>query len=173
MSILSSNHPIENQVTNSISRFLSGFQVIRLFRACGCVKAKGISVEFLFTYVLGNAFRSSSFYMQQRMREPQRCFSKNTYYRFLTDSHVNWLHFTTRLAVRVIEQFWKPMPSEERWASMIPSTNALAASAQSLRPACSIMCLCVTKGIPPLDAWLDRRLFFPPSKFCAALLDEG
>ena len=66
MSILSSNHPVENQVANSISRFLSDFQVIRLFRACGCVKTKGISVEFLFAYILGNAFRSSSFYMQQR-----------------------------------------------------------------------------------------------------------
>lgn len=56
MSILSSNHPVENQVANSISRFLSDFQVIRLFRACGCVKTKGISVEFLFAYILGNAF---------------------------------------------------------------------------------------------------------------------
>ena len=96
MSILSSNHPVENQVANSISRFLSDFQVIRLFRACGCVKTKGISVEFLFAYILGNAFRSSSFYMQQRMQELRGCFSKNTYYRFLTDSHVNWLHFTSR-----------------------------------------------------------------------------
>lgn len=44
-SILSSNHPIENQVTNSISRFLSVFQVIRLFRACGCVKANGLTPD--------------------------------------------------------------------------------------------------------------------------------
>ena len=50
MSILSSNHPVENQVANSISRFLSDFQDIRLFRACGCVKTKGISVEFLFAW---------------------------------------------------------------------------------------------------------------------------
>ena len=54
MSILSSNHPVENQVANSISRFLSDFQVIHIFRTCGCVKAKGISVEFLFAYILGN-----------------------------------------------------------------------------------------------------------------------
>ena len=105
MSILSSNHPVENQVANSISRFLSDFQVIHIFRTCGCVKAKGISVEFLFAYILGNAFRSSSFYMQQRMQELRGCFSKNTYYRFLANPHVNWLHFTTRLAVRIIEQF--------------------------------------------------------------------
>ena len=114
MSILSSNHPVENQVANSISRFLSDFQVIRLFRACGCVKTKGISVEFLFAYILGNAFRSSSFYMQQRMQELRGCFSKNTYYRFLANPHVNWLHFTTRLAVRIIEQFLKPLTSENR-----------------------------------------------------------
>ena len=114
MSILSSNHPVENQVANSISRFLSDFQVIHIFRTCGCVKAKGISVEFLFAYILGNAFRSSSFYMQQRMQELRGCFSKNTYYRFLANPHVNWLHFTTRLAVRIIEQFLKPLTSENR-----------------------------------------------------------
>lgn len=51
MSILSSNHPVENQVSNSISRFLSDFQVIRIFRACGCAKAKGISIDFLFAYI--------------------------------------------------------------------------------------------------------------------------
>ena len=78
MSILSSNHPVENQVANSISRFLSDFQVIHIFRTCGCVKMKGIPVEFLFAYILGNAFRSSSFYMQQRMQELRGCFSKNT-----------------------------------------------------------------------------------------------
>lgn len=53
MSILSSNHPVENQVANSISRFLA-------------------------------------------------------------NPHVNWLHFTTRLAVRIIEQFLKPLTSAER-----------------------------------------------------------
>ena len=79
-----------------------------------CVKTKGISVEFLFAYILGNAFRSSSFYMQQRMQELRGCFSKNTYYRFLANPHVNWLHFTTRLAVRIIEQFLKPLTSENR-----------------------------------------------------------
>ena len=119
MSILSSNHPVENQVSNSISRFLSDFQVIRIFRACGCAKAKGISIDFLFAYILGNAFRSSSFYTQQRMQELQGCFSKNTYYRFLANPHVNWLHFTTRLAVRIIVQFLKPLTSENRKACFV------------------------------------------------------
>jgi hypothetical protein len=44
MSILSSNRLNENQISHSISNFLSNFQVIRLFRACGGDKAKGISV---------------------------------------------------------------------------------------------------------------------------------
>ncbi len=119
MSILSSNHPVENQVSNSISRFLSDFQVIRIFHACDCAKAKGISIDFLFAYILGNAFRSSSFYTQQRMQELQGCFSKNTYYRFLANPHVNWLHFTTRLAVMIIEQFLKPLTSENRKACFV------------------------------------------------------
>lgn len=48
------------------------------------------------------------------MRKLRGCCSKNTYYRFLADPHVNWLHFTMRLAVRIIEQFLKPLTSEER-----------------------------------------------------------
>lgn len=44
MSILSSNRLNENQISYSISNFLLSFQVIRLFRACGGDKAKGISV---------------------------------------------------------------------------------------------------------------------------------
>lgn len=57
MSILSSNHPVENPVSNSISHFLSDFQVIRIFRACGCAKAKGISIDFLFAYIFGNEYK--------------------------------------------------------------------------------------------------------------------
>ena len=168
MSILSSNHPVENQVANSISRFLSDFQVIRLFRACGCVKTKGISVEFLFAYILGNAFRSSSFYMQQRMQELRGCFSKNTYYRFLANPHVNWLHFTTRLAVRIIEQFLKPLTSENRRECFVIDDSLYE------RAGYKRTCIhAIQEGIPPLDAWLDRWRFLPPCEFRAALLDEG
>ena len=97
MSILSSNRLNENQISHSISNFLSNFQVIRLSRTCGGDKAKGISVECLFAYILSNVFHASSFYMQQRDSKWQKRFSKNTYYRFLDNPHVNWLHFTTRL----------------------------------------------------------------------------
>lgn len=79
MSILSSNRLNENQISHSISNFLSKFQVIRLFRACGGDKAKGISVECLFAYILSNVFRASSFYMQQRDSKWQKRFSSNTY----------------------------------------------------------------------------------------------
>lgn len=79
MSILSSNRLNENQISHYIFNFLSNFQVIRLFRACGGDKAKGISVECLFAYILSNVFRASSFYMQQRDSKWQKRFSKNTY----------------------------------------------------------------------------------------------
>ncbi len=68
MSILSSNRLNENQISHSISNFLSNFQVIRLFRACGGDKAKGISVECLFAYILSNVFHASSFYIYAATR---------------------------------------------------------------------------------------------------------
>lgn len=148
MSILSSNRLDENQISHSISHFLSKFQVIRLFRACGGDKAKGISVECLFAYILSNVFHASSFYMQQRDSKWQKRFSKNTYYRFLNNPHVNWLHFTTRLAARIIQRFLIPrLLRIGRPASslMIPSMNVQDTNVRNWQPASLTTFLCATR----------------------------
>ncbi len=41
-------------------------------------------------------------------------FSKNTFYRFLNDPRINWLRFTTLLALAVIRNFFKPLTSYDR-----------------------------------------------------------
>lgn len=68
----------------------------------------------LFTYVLTNAFRMGSFYMQSRMGNLHEAFSKNTYYRFFMNPHMNWLRFTTLLAERIIRQHLRPLTSDTR-----------------------------------------------------------
>ena len=114
MSILSSNRLDENQIFHSISNFLSKVQVICLLRTYGGDKAKGISIECLFAYILSKVFRASSFYMQQQDSKWQKRFSKNTYYHFLNNPHMNWLHFTKRLAIRIIQRFLISLTSENQ-----------------------------------------------------------
>ena len=126
--------------------------------------------------ILGNAFRSSSFYMQQRMQELRECFSKNTYYRFFANPHVNWLHFTTRLAVRIIEQFLKPLTSENRRECFVIDDSLYErAGYKRTELAARVfdhVSMRYKKGFRLLTLGWDRWRLLPPCEFCAALLDE-
>jgi hypothetical protein len=52
--------------------------------------------------------------MQMKTNHFSESFSKNTFYRFLNDPRVNWLRFTTLLALAVIRNFFKPLTSDDR-----------------------------------------------------------
>lgn len=114
MSIVPLNLTDEKNVSGSIKNFISDFKIVALLRKCGGNKLKGIPFLVLFTYVLTNAFRKGSFYMQQHMGALQDSFSKNTYYRFMTNQKMNWLRFTTLLSERIINQHIRPLTSENR-----------------------------------------------------------
>ena len=102
MSIVSCNSTNEKKVSRSIANFISAYGITSLLIKCGCTKIKGIPAKELFIYILTNVFRSGSFYMQQKADSLQKIFSKNTYYRFLANPHVNWLRFVTALSERII-----------------------------------------------------------------------
>ena len=112
MSIVSLNPSDEKSVSYAITRFLSDFAVSRFIRKCGGTKLKGVPSFVLFFYVLSNAFRMGSFYMQSRIASFGMPFSKNTYYCFFMNPHINWLRFTTLLAERIFVSIfvrWHPM----------------------------------------------------------------
>jgi hypothetical protein len=99
MSILpSSNNQNEQQFSNSIVNFIKRFQVIPLLKRCGFRKEKGVALFSLLLYVLSNVFRDRSLYMQLKTNCFKEAFSKNSYYRFMQNAHVNWLRFTTLLS---------------------------------------------------------------------------
>ena len=102
MSIVSLNSVDEKNVSHAITNFISNFRIVSLLRKCGAAKLKGTPSLLLFTYILTNAFRAGSFYMQNQMGTFQESFSKNTYYRFLMNPHANWLRFTTLLSQKII-----------------------------------------------------------------------
>ena len=114
MFIIPSNHCNDQQISNLISRFLSDFNIGRLLRTCGCTKEKGIPVMVLFTYILSNVFRDRSLYMQQRTGHCKENFSKNAYYRFMNNTHANWLRFTTMLSAHIINGHLRTLTTDQR-----------------------------------------------------------
>ncbi|WP_036613334.1 IS4 family transposase [Oribacterium sp. P6A1] len=114
MHILSQGQHSEEEINCSISDFISTFEVGNLLRKSNANKQKGIPVMSIFRYKLANVFSRSSLYMQMKSNQFSGSFSKNTFYRFLNDPRVNWLRFTTLLALAVIRNFFKPLTSDER-----------------------------------------------------------
>ena len=91
------------ELDNSISSFFLQFHIGRLLRKCNAAKEKGFSVTELFKYKFCNAFQKSSMYMRQKTGAFRERFSQNTYYRFLNDSRINWMRFTTLLSKEVAD----------------------------------------------------------------------
>ncbi len=52
-------------------------------------------------------------YMQRKAGVFDVSFCKNTVYRFLNNSRINWLRFTTLLSTRIINVFMKPLADEK------------------------------------------------------------
>ena len=114
MSIVPSNPSDEKNISGSIRFFLVTFRVAQLLRICSITKLKGIPTMKLFTYILSNAFRNGSFYMQNQVGSFREHFSKNTYYRFFQNVHANWLRFTTLLSERIVNRYLRPLTSDDR-----------------------------------------------------------
>ncbi|MBN6090784.1 hypothetical protein PF594_00160 [Lactobacillus delbrueckii] len=53
-------------------------------------------------------------YMQQKSGKCTAGFSKNTYYRFMRNPHINWLRFTILLAERIVNGHLKDLTSDQR-----------------------------------------------------------
>ena len=66
MSIVPSKNENEQEISNTISRFIRDFRVGSLLKKCNCKKEKGIPFMKLFTYILCNVFRDRSMYMQKK-----------------------------------------------------------------------------------------------------------
>lgn len=114
MSIVSLKSTDEKNVSNSITRFISFYGIVSLLTKCGGSKIKGVPAAEVFAFILTNVFRMGSIYMQQKLGNFQQSFSKNTYYRFLTNPRTNWLRFTTCLSEKIINEHIRPLTSESR-----------------------------------------------------------
>lgn len=174
MSIVPSNTDNEQEISNTISRFISDFKIGALLKKCNCKKEKGIPYMELFTYILCNVFRDRSMYMQQKTGSFKESFSKNTYYRFLNSVRSNWFRFTTLLSERIVNGHLRDLTSDDRADCFVIDDSLYERIGYKHTELVSTVFDHVSmkykKRIPPNDASLDRWLFFCSDQLLFACL---
>ena len=104
----------EPKIARSVEKFFKDYKVMELLRRCGLRKSKGIPLWSILSYIFSNVFRNRSMYMQQKSGKCTAGFSKNTYYRFMQNPHINWLRLTILLAERIVNGHLKDLTSDQR-----------------------------------------------------------
>jgi hypothetical protein len=104
----------EPKIASSVEKFFKDYKVMELLRRCGLRKSEGIPLWSILSYIFSNVFRDRSMYMQQKSGKCTSGFSKNTYYRFMQNPHINWLRFTILLAERIVNGHLKDLTSDQR-----------------------------------------------------------
>ena len=103
-----------NSISDFATKFMKRFHIGCLLFKCNAGKEKGIPVMDIFRYLFCMMFSNRSIYMQMKTGTFEGAFSKNTIYRFLNDTRVNWQRFTTLLSAEIICRFMKPLTDEKR-----------------------------------------------------------
>ena len=104
----------EPKIARSVEKFFKDYKVMELLRRCGLRKSKGIPLWSILSYIFSNVFPDRSMYMQQKSGKCTAGFSKNTYYRFMQNPHINWLRLTILLAERIVNGHLKDLTSDQR-----------------------------------------------------------
>ncbi|MCH5401005.1 transposase, partial [Lactobacillus delbrueckii] len=104
----------EPKIARSVEKFFKDYKVMELLRRCGLRKSKGIPLWSILSYIFSNVFPDRSMYMQQKSGKCTSGFSKNTYYRFMQNPHINWLRLTILLAERIVNGHLKDLTSDQR-----------------------------------------------------------
>jgi len=104
----------DKQISKSIKRFFTRFHVSSALKASNAYKKKGTPATEIFQYLFLLIFSNRSMYMNLITGRNTPAFAKDTVYRFMKMMQINWIHFTTILASRIISDAVLPLDSEER-----------------------------------------------------------
>lgn len=104
----------DKQISESIKRFFHRFHISSALSASNAYKKKGVPVIEIFQYLFLLIFSNRSMYMSLITGKNTPSFAKDTIYRFMKMTQINWMRFTTILASRIIKSAIIPLDSEER-----------------------------------------------------------
>ncbi len=167
MNIVAHNHQSRELLSSKISHFLEEFHVGQILKSCNAYKVRGFSVKSVFQAAFENAFSNKSFFQKQRESSNSIPFVKDTFYRFMNSSSINWRRFTLQLASAVIGKI-EPLTNEERRNVLIIDDSlfnrARSKKVEVIKFIFATMDGCKVR-LPffeqPRSAVADFRIFFP------------
>ena len=104
----------DKQISKSIKRFFTRFHVSSALKSANAYKKKGIPVTEVFQYLFLLIFSNRRMYMDLITCRNTPSFAKDTVYRFMKMTQINWIRFTTILSSRIIKDAVLPLDSKER-----------------------------------------------------------
>ena len=114
MKIITQNYENDKKVSSSIMNFFKKYKISSILKASNAYKSKGIPVINLFQYLFSLIFTNRSMYMNMLTGKHKENFAKDTVYRFLNSTSINWTKFTSLLAAKVANTTITNLTDEKR-----------------------------------------------------------
>lgn len=114
MKIIPQNYENDKKVSSSITNFFKKYKVSSILKHSNAYKSKGILVIDLFKYLFSLIFANRSMYMNMLTGKHNENFAKDTVYRFLNSSSINWTKFTSLLSSSVANSTITKLTDEDR-----------------------------------------------------------
>ena len=110
---ITQDHYEDNQVTQKMQNFLKKFHIGAALKKANAYKNKGYPIMQIFQYLFVLIFSHRSMYMDMLTNKNGAIFKKDTVYRFMQSTYINWIRFTSTIAANIIKQV-EPLTSEDR-----------------------------------------------------------
>jgi len=114
MNSITSESQTDKRVSTSILSFSKKHRIWSLLKQSNAYKTKGFSVMGVFLYIFSLVFTGRSMYMNFSTGTHNGAFAKDTVYRFLKNTSINWSKFTALLAAQIASESIIPLTSEDR-----------------------------------------------------------
>ncbi len=114
MKIITQNYENDKKVSSSIMTFLKKYKVSSILKESNAYKTKGIPVITLFQYLFSLIFANRSMYMNMLTGKHNESFAKDTVYRFLNSTSINWMKFTSLLSAKIANSTITKLTDEDR-----------------------------------------------------------
>ena len=111
---ITQNTQNDNQISKTIQKFFTRFHLSSALKSANAYKKKGFPVLEIFQYLFLLIFSNRSMYMNLLTGRNTPAFAKDTVYRFMKMTQINWIRFTTILSSRIIKEAIVPLDSENR-----------------------------------------------------------
>ena len=104
---------VENEFSTTVEAFFRTFKLGAILKKSGAYKKRGFSALNVFRKLFELVFIHKSLFEALRMEKKPGA-AKDTFYRFINSTCINWMRFTRSLAAIVINDKIAPLTSEER-----------------------------------------------------------